>query len=158
MFSASDLEAALRDPDDRHQPRSRLVAVEQTTNIGGGRVWSPDSIDAVLEVARRRNLRTHLDGARLLNAAVASGEAPATYAAGFDTAWIDFSKGLGAPVGACLAGSREQRIADYGELRRELIGIEREELLGLRGSGRLRNSTMRQIERDLDLEEARIRS
>jgi CPA1 family monovalent cation:H+ antiporter len=54
--------------------------------------------------------------------------------------------------------AREQRLADYGELRRELIGIEREELLSLRGAGRLRNSTMRQIERDLDLEEARIRS
>lgn len=54
--------------------------------------------------------------------------------------------------------AREQRIADYGELRRELIGIEREELLGLRGAGRLRNQTLRQIERDLDLEEARIRS
>ncbi|MGN6556468.1 MAG: Na+/H+ antiporter [Solirubrobacterales bacterium] len=56
------------------------------------------------------------------------------------------------------AAAREQRIADYGELRRELIGIEREELLGLRRVGRLRNETMRQIERDLDLEEARIRS
>ena len=54
--------------------------------------------------------------------------------------------------------AREQRLADYGELRRELIGIEREELLDLRGGGRLRNATMRQIERDLDLEEARIRA
>jgi Na+/H+ antiporter len=54
--------------------------------------------------------------------------------------------------------AREQRLADYGELRRELIGIEREELLNLRGAGRLRHSTMRQVERDLDLEEARIRS
>jgi monovalent cation/hydrogen antiporter len=56
------------------------------------------------------------------------------------------------------AAAREQRIADYGELRRELIGVERDELLSLRGAGRLRNQTMRQIERDLDLEEARIRS
>jgi Na+/H+ antiporter len=56
------------------------------------------------------------------------------------------------------AAAREQRIADYGELRRELIGIERDELLSLRGAGRLRNQTMRQIERDLDLEEARIRA
>jgi monovalent cation/hydrogen antiporter len=56
------------------------------------------------------------------------------------------------------AAAREQRIADYGELRRELIGIERDELLQLRSAGRLRNETMRQIERDLDLEEARIRS
>ncbi|HET7573561.1 MAG TPA: hypothetical protein VFJ99_00455, partial [Solirubrobacterales bacterium] len=54
--------------------------------------------------------------------------------------------------------AREQRVADYGELRRELIGVEREELLALRGNGRLRNQTARQIERDLDLEEARIRS
>ena len=54
--------------------------------------------------------------------------------------------------------AREQRIADYGELRRELIGVEREELLNLRGTGRLRDQTVRQIERDLDLEEARIRS
>jgi threonine aldolase len=107
MFTAADLEAALRDPSDRHQPRSRLVAVEQTTNLAGGRVWPREAIGAVLEVAERRGLRTHLDGARLLNASVASGEDPAAYAAGFDTAWIDFSKGLGAPVGACLAGSRE---------------------------------------------------
>jgi len=54
--------------------------------------------------------------------------------------------------------AREQRIVDYGELRRELIGVEREELLALRGAGRLRDQTVRQIERDLDLEEARIRS
>jgi threonine aldolase len=107
IFSAAELEAALRDPADRHQPRSRLVTVEQTTNLGGGRVWPRAAIDEVLAVARRHSLRTHLDGARLLNASVASGESPASYADGFDTAWIDFSKGLGAPVGACLVGSRE---------------------------------------------------
>jgi threonine aldolase len=61
----------------------------------------------VLGVARDNGLRAHLDGARLLNAVVASGVSAAEYAGGFDTAWIDFSKGLGAPVGACLAGSRE---------------------------------------------------
>lgn len=107
MFEAATLEAALRDPGDRHQPRSRLVAVEQTTNMGGGRVWPLERIEAVLAVARENGLRTHLDGARLLNAVVASGVGAAEYAGGFDTAWIDFSKGLGAPVGACLAGSRE---------------------------------------------------
>jgi threonine aldolase len=107
IFSAAELEAALRDPSDRHQPRSRLVSVEQTTNLGGGRVWPHEAIDDVLAVARRHSLRSHLDGARLLNASIASGESAASFAAGFDTAWIDFSKGLGAPVGACLAGSRE---------------------------------------------------
>jgi threonine aldolase len=107
MFSAADLAAAMPDPDDLHQPRARLVCVEQTTNLGGGRIWPRAALDAVLEVAADNGLRTHLDGARLLNATVASGASAASYAAGFDTAWIDFSKGLGAPVGACLAGSRE---------------------------------------------------
>ena len=74
----------------------------------------------MLEVAQRRDLRTHLDGARLLNASVASGEDPAAYAAGFDTAWIDFSKGLGAPVGACLAGSRE--LIDEAWRHKQMLG------------------------------------
>jgi threonine aldolase len=64
-------------------------------------------IDEVLSVARAHGLRAHLDGARLMNAVVASGIAAERYAAGFDTAWIDFSKGLGAPVGAVLAASAE---------------------------------------------------
>jgi threonine aldolase len=107
MFSAGELEAAMRDPGDRHQPRSRVVAIEQTTNLGGGRIWPLAEVRSVLEVAGRFELRTHLDGARLLNATVASGESAAAYAGPFDTAWIDFTKGLGAPVGACLAGSAE---------------------------------------------------
>jgi threonine aldolase len=107
MFTAATLEAAMRDPDDRHQPNSRLVCVEQTTNFGGGRVWPRVQLDEVLAVADAHGLRKHLDGARLMNAVVASGQSATSYAAGFDTAWIDFSKGLGAPIGACLAGSRE---------------------------------------------------
>lgn len=107
MFSAATLRAHMRDSADRHEPRSRLVTIEQTTNLGGGRVWPLAQIEEVLEVAREFGLRTHLDGARLLNATVAAGESAAAYAAGFETAWIDFSKGLGAPVGACLAGSHE---------------------------------------------------
>jgi threonine aldolase len=107
MFTGDALRAQMRDPADRHEPRSRLVAVEQTTNLGGGRVWTLEQIEDVLGVAREFGLRTHLDGARLMNAVVASGESAAAFAAGFETAWIDFSKGLGAPVGACLAGSAE---------------------------------------------------
>jgi len=107
MFAAAALEAAMPDPDDLHQPRARLVCLEQTTNLGGGRIWPREAIDDVLAVAGRHDLRTHLDGARLLNAVVASGQSASSFAAGFDTAWIDFSKGLGAPVGACLAGSRD---------------------------------------------------
>jgi threonine aldolase len=107
MFTGAALQAALREPGNRYHPRSRLVCVEQTTNLGGGRVWPRAALDELLAVARRHGLRTHLDGARLLNACVASGQSAASYAAGFDSAWIDFSKGLGAPIGACLAGSRE---------------------------------------------------
>jgi threonine aldolase len=107
MYSPDELEGALHAPGDRYAARSRLVCVEQTTNLGGGRVWSRAGIEAVLEVARQHGLRAHLDGARLMNAAVASGEEAASFASGFDTAWLDFTKGLGAPVGACLAGSRE---------------------------------------------------
>ena len=107
VFGAAAVEAAVRPPGDRYGPRSRLVSVEQTTNLRGGRVWPLETIREVLDAARRHALRTHLDGARLLNASAASGVEPAGYAAGFDTAWIDFTKGLGAPVGAVLAGSGE---------------------------------------------------
>ena len=107
MFSADALRAALRPAGDRYLPRSRLVSVEQTTNLAGGHVWPREQLDAVVAVAREAELRLHMDGARLMNAVVASGRSAASWAAGFDTAWVDFSKGLGAPVGACLAGSRE---------------------------------------------------
>ena len=106
IFTAGQLEAAIRD-DSRYMPRSRVVSVEQTTNMGGGRVWPLDAIRSVLEPARAHGLRTHMDGARLMNAAVASGRPAAEHAGGFDTAWLDFTKGLGAPVGAVLCGSRE---------------------------------------------------
>jgi threonine aldolase len=106
IFSAEQLAAAIR-LDNRYLPRSRVVSVEQTTNMGGGRVWPLGTVREVLEVARERGLRTHMDGARLMNAVVASGVSAAEYAGGFDTAWIDFTKGLGAPVGAVLCGSLE---------------------------------------------------
>jgi threonine aldolase len=107
IFSAEQLEERIAPLGDRYHARARLVNVEQTTNMGGGRVWPLETIRSVLDVARRHDLRAHMDGARLLNAVVASGIAAADYASGFDTAWIDFSKGLGAPFGACLAGSRD---------------------------------------------------
>jgi threonine aldolase len=105
MFTADTLRDALRTPGDRYTPRSRLLSVEQTTNLTGGHVWPLEQLRDVLGVAREAGLRTHLDGARLMNAVVASGVAASDWTAGFDTAWVDFSKGLGAPMGACLAGS-----------------------------------------------------
>ncbi len=105
VFTGAQLAAAVRSPGNRYAPRSRLVSVEQTTNHGGGRVWPLETIHGVLDVAHRHGLRTHLDGARLLNAVIASGVSASEYAGGFDTAWLDFTKGLGAPTGAVLAGS-----------------------------------------------------
>jgi threonine aldolase len=107
IFTPEQLEQAIRVAGTRYMPRSRLVSVEQTTNLAGGHVWPLEAIEGVLEVARRHELRAHLDGARLLNAVVASGVSASAFAGRFDTAWLDFTKGLGAPVGAVLAGSSE---------------------------------------------------
>jgi threonine aldolase len=107
MFSAEQVRAAIRPPAFRHGPRSRLLEVENTTNFGGGAVWPIAQVRAVTAVAREHGLACHMDGARLMNAVVASGTPAADYAAQVDSLWIDFSKGLGAPVGAVLAGSKD---------------------------------------------------
>jgi len=125
MFDAATLAGAMRPRDDRYTPRSRLVSVEQTTNLAGGNVWPLDQLREVVEVAKANDLRLHLDGARLLNAVVASGVPAAEWAEGFDTAWIDFSKGLGAPMGAVLAGS-EELIAEAWRYKQMMGGALRQ--------------------------------
>jgi len=87
-----------------HAPPATLVCVEQTHNYSGGTVWPLAQLQEVAAVARRLDLALHLDGARLFNAAVASGVAPTHFAACADSVWVDFTKGLGAPLGAVLAG------------------------------------------------------
>ena len=124
QYDAAALEEAIR-PDFRHFPRSRLVWVEQTSNLGGGSIWPLDRVRAVAEVARRHRLATHLDGARLMNAVIASGVAAREWASHFDSAWIDFTKGLGAPVGAALAGSRDF-IAEAWRLKQQMGGAMRQ--------------------------------
>ena len=106
QFSSEALRQALH-PRSRYQPPQTLVSVEQTANIGGGTIWKKTALDEVAAIARSHGLATHMDGARLLNACVASGIAAREMASGWDSAWIDFSKGLGAPVGAAIAGSRD---------------------------------------------------
>ncbi|MEM1200365.1 MAG: threonine aldolase family protein [Pseudomonadota bacterium] len=105
-FSGEQVRAAIRGKS-RYFPNTRMVSVEQTANLGGGAVWAPEAIDEVVDVAREHDLITHMDGARLMNAVVASGVPAERYTQGMDSCWIDFSKGLGAPVGAVLAGSAE---------------------------------------------------
>jgi threonine aldolase len=105
LFQPDQLEAAIR-PDAPHFPRSRLVALENTHNMGGGAIWPIEQLEEVCATARRYALSLHLDGARLLNAVVASGISAARYAAPFDSVCLCLSKGLGAPVGSVLAGSQ----------------------------------------------------
>jgi len=106
LFTADQVRAVLR-PANEHFPRTKLVAVENTHNRGGGTVWPLEQIAEVEAVAREAGLAMHLDGARLWNAAVASGIAESEYASHFDSVSVCFSKGLGAPVGSALAGDAE---------------------------------------------------
>lgn len=124
QYSEAAVAAAIR-PDSRYMPKSRLLWVEQTSNLGGGSVWPLARIAAVTAVARQHDMRTHLDGARLMNAVVASGVSARDYAMAFDSAWIDFTKGLGAPVGAALAGTREF-IAQAWRLKQQMGGAMRQ--------------------------------
>ncbi|MBN2562908.1 MAG: aminotransferase class I/II-fold pyridoxal phosphate-dependent enzyme [Phycisphaerae bacterium] len=106
VFTPEQVERAIR-PNDPHFPRTTLVSVENTHNLKGGRIWPIEAVQAVDECARRHGLLLHLDGARLLNAVVATGTPAHEYCRFFDSCWIDLSKGLGCPVGAVLAGSDE---------------------------------------------------
>jgi len=124
QYDVATLEAAIR-PDNRHMPRSRLVWIEQTSNLGGGSIWPLEAVRAVTGVARGRGLSTHMDGARLMNAVVASGISARDWAQPFDTAWIDFTKGLGAPVGAAIAGSRAF-IAEAWRCKQQMGGAMRQ--------------------------------
>jgi threonine aldolase len=106
IFAAEQVRTSIR-PRNRNAPRTRLVVIEQTSNRGGGTVWPLSDIEAVAEVAREHELVLHMDGARLMNAVIAS-DTPATeFAAPFDSVWLDLSKGLGCPVGGVLAGDED---------------------------------------------------
>src|SRR6201996_5417175 len=105
QFTPDPFRTALH-PRTRYEPPQVLVSVEQTANIGGGTIWKKAALDEVTEIARANGMATHMDGARLLNATVATGISAGDMTAGWDSAWIDFSKGLGAPIGGVIAGTR----------------------------------------------------
>jgi threonine aldolase len=120
ILDLTQLEGKIRPAND-HLVRTRLVALENTHNRGGGRIFPLEKIRAITEWARANHLATHLDGARLWNAIVATGIPGTEWARHFDTVSVCFSKGLGAPVGSCLAGSRET-IARARRVRKLLGG------------------------------------
>src|SRR6266478_4225483 len=106
QFSPETFRSALH-PRSRYQPPQTVVSVEQTANIGGGTIWKKADLDEIAKIAKANGLATHMDGARLLNATVATGIRARDMTAGWDSAWIDFSKGLGAPIGGVIAGSSD---------------------------------------------------
>jgi threonine aldolase len=106
LFTAAQVTEAIR-PAVHFMPRTRAVSVEQTSASIGGVCWPLNQVQEVCAAAHAGGLVTHMDGARLFNAVVASGTAASAFAAQFDSAWIDLSKGLGAPIGGVLAGSRD---------------------------------------------------
>lgn len=125
LYTAEDLVAAIKPRGLPVFPPTTLVQVENTHNRGGGRVWPQAEVLRICAAARERGLATFLDGARLWNAAVASGRSEAELAAPFDLVAVAFSKGLGAPGGSLLAGSREL-IAAANRHRRMLGGAMRQ--------------------------------
>jgi threonine aldolase len=124
-FTAAQLGEAVSDRGDLHVAPTTLVCLENTHNGGGGRVWPLGQVREVTAEARRRGLATHLDGARLLNAVVASGVPAAEYGQEFDTVSLCLTKGLGCPVGALIAGSRA-RMAKARRLKHLFGGAMRQ--------------------------------
>ena len=123
IFSREDLQEALDRlrtvPLPYGQPCG-MIAVEQTHNMSGGAVWTLAELKDVCSLAREQGIPVHMDGARLLNAAVASGTSAKSFASEVDSVWIDFTKGLGAPIGAVLAGTRS--FIDAARRQRHVFG------------------------------------
>jgi threonine aldolase len=105
LYTLDDVKAGFK-VDNHHFAPTRLICLENTHNRGGGRIWPAAEVEKILAFAREQKVRTHLDGARLWNVAAATGRALPELAAGFDTVSVCLSKGLGAPVGSLVCGSR----------------------------------------------------
>jgi len=120
MFTAKQAEMSINPPDFYHSPLTALIAIENTTNKGGGACWDFNELKKIKQVAKTHKLGYHLDGARLWNALVANGESPKQYGELFDTISVCLSKGLGCPMGSVLIGNKELM---QGALRvRKILG------------------------------------
>jgi len=124
LFSADEMLKAIK-PKAEHLPQTSLIVVENTHVQAGGRVFPHAECERIAEAARARGLALHMDGARLWNAAVATGMTPEALAAPFDTLSVCFSKGLGAPVGSAFVGSHE-RVRAARRFRKMLGGAMRQ--------------------------------
>ncbi len=125
MFTAEQLQEAVVGRSDIHVPFSSLVCIENTTNKGGGACWDFSELEKIQQISKENDLAFHLDGARLFNALVAKNESPKQYGQLFDTISICLSKGLGAPIGSILLGSKKD-IAKALRIRKLLGGAMRQ--------------------------------
>ncbi len=141
VLGLSDLRGKVR-PDDSHYVRTRMISLENTHNRAGGRIHPITAIAEISGWARAHNLAMHLDGARILNAVVASGIPAAEWGRYFDTVSICYSKGLGAPVGSALVGSADV-IHEAHRLRKVLGG-------GMRQSGVIAAAALHALEHHVD--------
>ena len=141
VFTADDLRATLR-PASKYYPAASLVCVENTHNGAGGRITSRDELRRIQKVARDQKLPVHMDGARLWNAAVASGTSLTDFAATADTVMVAFSKGLGAPIGAAVAGDKDV-MAEVWTARKLFGGA-------LRQSGMLAAAALHALDHHID--------
>lgn len=132
VFDGDDVREALH-PDDVHYARIAILAIENTHNAAGGRIFPAGPLHDAVDVARKAGLAVHLDGARLWNASVASGRSPADLAAPFDTVSVCLSKGLGAPVGSVVAARSELLPAIHRARKRLGGGMRQAGLLAAAG-------------------------
>ncbi len=107
ILDPKDVAEAIHDPEKDHFPKTRMIMIENTHNMGGGSVYPIKVVEELWEVAKEKGLILHMDGARLFNACVALGVEPTEYSRHVDSLSICFSKGLGAPVGSAVAGSKD---------------------------------------------------
>jgi threonine aldolase len=141
VFTAYDVEQAIR-PDAYYLPRTRLICLENTHGRSAGSVIPVDVIKDISALAARHEIRMHLDGARLWNACAATGFAPAAYAQYFDTVSVCFSKGLGAPVGSMVAGTRA--LMEQARIYRKIFGG------GMRQAGILAAAAMYALDNNIE--------
>jgi len=142
IFTARDVEAAWKSADNHSYAPTRLVCVENTHNRGGGVVWAQRDVGEIAAFAKARGIALHLDGARLCNAAIAQGASTVALAAPFDTVSMCFSKGLGAPVGSVIAGSKALMVRAH-RFRKMLGG-------GMRQAGILAAAALYALENNVD--------
>jgi threonine aldolase len=142
IFTARDVEAAWKPAENHSYAPTRLVCIENTHNRGGGVVWAQRDVSEIASFARTHEIPLHLDGARLCNAAIAQGASPAALAAHFDTVSLCFSKGLGAPVGSVIAGSKA--LMERAHRFRKMLGG------GMRQAGILAAGALYALEHNVD--------